>query len=688
MQLIGVDTGGTFTDTVLITSEGTVGVGKSPSTPGSLERGVLDSISAAARSLGTTIENVLATTDFVAHGTTAGLNALLTGDGARVGLITTKGFEATVPMARANTVRGIDERYKTEAVHWDKPALLMSRKRIRGVLERIDADGNVVCPLDEDQAIEAISELKAIGVDAIGISLLWAHLNPDHEIRLRGLVRSVMPDISITLSSELAPRIGEYERSITVVLNAYVAPLMAAYITNLEDALRGLGFSGTFLLTKNSGGIQRARSLVERPIETLNSGPVGGLVATAEVGRQLGHVNIVATDVGGTSFDVGLVVAGRPKLAPRPMIGRYDIATPVVDIASIGTGGGSIAWLDPEMGSLRVGPQSAGAMPGPVCYERGGVHPTVTDAAVVLGYLEKIGDLSLNPKAASKAITHSIAEPLAMDVHQAAEGILAVASAQMADLVRRATLMRGIDPAGFVLYAYGGAAPQYVGRYAPQIGVEAAYVPGLASIFSAFGAVSSDFRASATRDIEPAPFSRAGDLALGILGQLEEQARSELGEHDSGVSISRKVGLRFFRQINEIQIEIGPDVGDADLVDSAISTFRSEYERLVGRGTAASSADVELVNLTVEAVLSLASPEVGTKAERAQGVQVGSRKAWFRGQFVECPVYDVEHLAAGATVEGPAFVDLPTTTLVVYDDQSATIDALGHIRLDLGDAPR
>jgi N-methylhydantoinase A len=687
MQLIGVDTGGTFTDTVVIRSDGTIGVGKSLSTPGQLEKGVLNSISAAAAALGTTAEKILLETDFVAHGTTAGLNALLTGSGARVGLLTTRGFEATVPMARANTVRGIEESYKTEATRWDKPELLMSRRYIKGVVERMDADGNVVCPLNEAQALDAIRELKSLGVEAVGISLLWAHLYPRHEIPLRELVKTVMPGVSVTLSSELAPRIGEYERTITVVLNAYVAPLVAAYIQDLEQALRSLGFAGTFLLTKNSGGVQQARSLVERPIETLNSGPVGGLVATAAVARQLSHVNVVATDVGGTSFDVGLVVAGRPKLAPRPMIGRYDIATPVVDIASIGTGGGSIAWIDPELGSLRVGPASAGAFPGPACYDRGGVHPTVTDAAAALGYLENIGSMKLNHSAASDSIRKAIADPLGLDVYAAAEGVLEVASAQMADLVRRATLMRGYDPADFVLYAYGGAAPQYVGRYAPQIGVKAAYVPGLASVFSAYGAVASDFRTAATRDLEPVSFASSIDTAAAVLTQLERQARSELGEIDVAdrpqVHVARRAGLRFFRQVNEIQVDLGPGTCDTALVAEAISRFRSEYEQLVGKGTAASSADVELVNLTVEAVLSLAPPSVGPETQSAASTEARLRRAWFDGRLQDCPVYELGHLQQAQTIRGPAFIDLPTTTLVVYEGQAATVDSFGHIRLDL-----
>jgi N-methylhydantoinase A len=302
------------------------------------------------------------------------------------------------------------------------------------VVERIDADGAIVRALDGAQARSTIADLARAGVESVGICLLWGHVNPEHEQRLAQLVRDELPGIDVSLSSELAPRLGEYERSVTVVLNAYVAPLLARYIHDLDLALRANGFRGTFLLTKNSGGVEPASRLAARPVETLNSGPVSGLVAASAIGRRNGHSSVVATDVGGTSFDVGLVIDGEPRLTLRPMIGRYDIATPVVDIVSVGTGGGSIAWLDPELGALGVGPGSAGADPGPACYGRGGVEPTVTDAAAVLGYIVKVGASELDVQAATKAVEGSIAEPLGVLVHQAAEGILEVASSQMVDL--------------------------------------------------------------------------------------------------------------------------------------------------------------------------------------------------------------------------------------------------------------
>lgn len=687
MQLIGVDTGGTFTDAVVLLGDGRESAGKALSTPGALERGVLASISAAAAPLGCSGEEVLAGCDYLAHGTTAGLNALLTRTGARVGLLTTSGFEATVPMARANTVRGISEALRTEAVYWDKPPPLLSRRQIRGVVERVDADGRVVVPLDEEQAGVAIGELGRLGVEAVGVSLLWSHVNPQHEQRVADLVRERLPGIPLTLSSELAPRLGEFERSMTVVLNAYVLPLMAGYVDRLDEMLRRHGFGGVFLLAKNGGGVERARSLASRPVETLNSGPVGGLTAAGVVGRRLGHAKVVATDVGGTSFDVGLVVDGRPRMAPRPLVDRYDVATPMVDVVSIGTGGGSIAWLDAALGALRVGPASAGADPGPACYGRGGTRPTVTDAACVLGYLDRVGDLALTGGAATLALERDVARPMGTDVWRAAEGVLEVACAQMADLVRRTTLLRGHDPAEFVLYAYGGAAPQYVGRYAAQVGVRSAYVPRLASVFSAYGAVASDIRASASLDVDPEPVETAAALAGSALVSLERSARAQLGDADTRrfrTRVRRRAGLRFFRQVHELAVELPGGPVDEAVMAAAAQQFRDRYEALVGAGTAGAGARVELVSLAVDVVVTLDAGRARVAAAGEGGPAVGRRRAWFAGEWVDCPVYRPGHLVAGAVFDGPALVALPTTTVVVGPGQAAAVEAGGHLRMDLG----
>jgi N-methylhydantoinase A len=682
MYRIGVDTGGTFTDSVIIDASGRVGVGKALSTHDDLSVGILRSIENAAATVDLTLDAALRGADLLAHATTVGINALLTGRGARVGLVCTAGFEATMPIARGNKVIGIEERFRTEATHWQKPPLLLARRSIVGVHERIDAHGTVLRPLDDEQARDALRRLGAHDVQAVAVSLLWSIVDPRHELRIAELAAEELPGVHVTLSHLLAPRIGEYERTTTAVLNAYVAPLVSVYIDRLRAVFAEQGFTGRFVVNQSSGGVQDAARIVHAPIDTLNSGPVGGVCASLDLGRRLGHANVVATDVGGTSFDVGLVADGRLQYARRPMIGMYPLATPVVDLTSIGTGGGSIAWIDTTMGALRVGPQSAGADPGPVCYGRGGTAPTVTDAAVALGYLTQLGGaLALDGTAARAAIERDIAAPLGITVEQAADDILTVANAQMADLVRRSTVQRGHDPADFALYAYGGAAPQYAGRYAADLGVAEVVIPSLASVFSAYGAAATDLRSMAELEIRPEPLESALAWLPAEVDKLEARARADVesGAPDA-VRVERHISLRFARQVHSLPILLD-DRSDAHTL---AATFRSEYERLVGAGTAFASAGIEAVGVTVEARAPIVTEAAIAGAHHGAGGELtatGERAAWFDGALVRCAVHDGATIPAGARIEGPAFVELPTTTLVVYPGQIAVQEATGDIRL-------
>ncbi len=686
MYRIGVDTGGTFTDCVIVADDGRMGVGKAMSTHRDLSIGICSSIENAARALDITLDRALQDAALLAHATTVGINALLTGTGARVGLITTAGFENTITIARGNKVIGIEERFRTEATRWQKPPLLLPRRSIVGVHERIDAYGTVLESLDDTDVRGALSVLRERGVQALAIALLWSIVDPRHELRVAELAAQELPGVHVTLSHQLAPRIGEYERTMTAVLNAYVAPLVSVYIDKLRDVFATHGFRGRFVVNQSSGGVQDAARIVHTPIDTLNSGPVAGVCASLDLGRRLRHANVVATDVGGTSFDVGLVADGRLQYAQRPMIGMYPLATSVVDLTSIGTGGGSIAWLDDVIGTLRVGPQSAGADPGPACYGLGGTQPTVTDAAVVLGYLTQLGGtLQLDPLAARSAIDIALATPLRVSVEQAADDILRVANAQMADLVRRSTVQRGHDPADFALYAYGGAAPQYAGRYAAEVGVAEVVIPAVASVFSAYGAAATDLRATALVDVRPESIDTACVWLPAELDRLESQARAQVATdgdpaREPAVQVERRVLLRFARQVHSLPIVVGTSLAIAELS----ATFRREYERLVGAGTAFASAGIELVGITVEASAPVVAEATGVAVRPAAAIAlapVGSRAAWFDGAFVDCAIYDGVTVPEGSRISGPAFVELPTTTLVVYPGQVAVQEPTGDIRL-------
>jgi N-methylhydantoinase A len=679
--VIGVDSGGTFTDVVVMTEDRSVAVGKARSTPNRPVDGVVAGIVEAASALGTTADDLLARTDVLAHGTTVGLNALLTRTGARVGLVTTKGFEDTLAIARINRVVGIDDRTATDPIAWSKPATVVPRSSVVGVRERVDRGGTAVVPLDEQSAIDAIRELAQQSVEAIAVSLLWSFKNPAHEIRIRELAATHLPGVPVTLSSELAPRIGEYERTITSVINAYVAPTMTRYLADLDSELAARGFRGELLVMQSSGGVQSVRELGDRPLASLRSGPVAGIAATTSVGARLGHANVIASDVGGTSFDVGIVVDGRPQVAARPMIDRWVIATPVVDIESIGTGGGSIAWIDESSGALKVGPESAGADPGPACYGRGGSSPTLTDAAVVLGWITHFaGGVAFDREAARRAVDR-VAEPLGMTATDAAAAIVEVSCAHMADLVRRVTVRRGHDPADFVLYAYGGAAPQYVGLYAGDVGVSGVVVPVLAPVFSAYGAAASDVRTSADMET-PMAFPPAPAWLNEMFDTLEGRARRSI-EHASGtgsVGMSRTLHLKFAQQVHRLPVDVPAGRIDEPVVDHVRVAFQQAYERAYGAGTAVDDATIELVGLRVDAWVERAKSL--PRRNVVPQTQPEFREAWF-GEPCRVPVYAAAGLPADTPVEGPAFIEFPATTIVVHPHHRATIDDAGNVFVDV-----
>lgn len=683
VQLVGVDTGGTFTDVVVASRNGRVVLAKALSTPGHVEDGVLDALARAADLLGTDLVTLLADTDVLSHGTTVGLNALLTGAGARVGLLTTSGFESTLAIAKSNKIHGLSALDLNAPGRWRKPDLLVRPVDIAGVNGRIDASGAVIEELDEAQARAVIAALLEQGVESLAVCLMWSPANPVHEQRVAELAAELAPGMRVTTSSRLASRIGEYERMTTAVIDAYVAPLVGSYLEKLENRLRELGFGGAFVVMRMGGGVQPAALARRHPIHTLRSGPAGGVVATQQFGAREGHPNVIATDVGGTSFDVGLIIAGEPQYARRPTIERLPVATRAVDIESIGTGGGSIAWIDEALGSLRVGPQTAAADPGPACYGFGGARPTLTDAAVVLGYVQRLGDKSLNVAAAEQAITREIATPLRMTLEQAAEGIVQVACEQMRDLIRRSTVQRGHDPSEFALLAYGGAGPQYAARFSAGLGVRAVIIPALAAGLSAYGALSGDLRVRAERDLRPVPLIEAGDLLEQAFVTAEPEVRDQLRDagHQQRIEIGRTVGLRFYRQLHRLEVPFEPGASAADL----IARFHERYEHVVGHGTAPTDAPVEVVSVAVEARLATTVPAARPRRAAAAGPH-RTADAVFDGRRRDCPVYLWDDLGAGQRVDGPAFVESATTTAIVPPGCAVTVSAGGDLHLSYEEA--
>ena len=469
--VIAVDSGGTFCDCVVLDDAGRVMRAKSPSTPPDHDQGVLDSVAEAARRLGRPLAEVLAETALFAHGTTVATNTLIQRTGARAALLTTKGHEDAILIGRTSQkVAGLAESEIINVARLAKPAPLVPRPRIHGIEERVDRTGRAVVPLFLERQRAVLERLKAQGIESVAVSFLWSFLNPAHERAVRDWLAREFPGMFITISSELAPVIREYERTATTVMNAYLTPGVARYLGRMSARLAESGLAGPVAVMQSSGGLASVADAAARGVALLVSGPAGGALGAQALGRRLGFEQMLTTDVGGTSFDVGVIVHGEPGYSDAPIVDQYPLALPVIDVASIGAGGGSLAWVEPETGVLRVGPASAGARPGPACYGAGGTEPTVTDANLVLGRLNPDyflgGRMRLHSAAAREAIRARIAEPLGMPVEAAAAAVIEIVDAQMSDLIRKVTVERGHDPRKFAVFAYGGAGGLHCDAYA------------------------------------------------------------------------------------------------------------------------------------------------------------------------------------------------------------------------------
>jgi len=692
--VVGIDSGGTFTDTVAIDGEGRILIGKAHSTPDDYSRGVLSSLERTLSTSGLGLVPALADTAIFAHGTTIATNALLTRRGAKTGLITTRGFEDTIFIGRVHQkVAGLSEREIIHAAALDKPRPLVPRSLVRGITERIDFQGKVLLPMDQGDARQAIEELVAAGVEAIAVCLLSSYKNPVHERQLGRLIREVAPQIYVGLSSDLVPKIGEYERSMTAVLNCYLGSVSSRYLHSLSGKLSSQGLGSPLLVMQCTGGVLPSEEAAERSVYMLNSGPVGGAMASKHLGNIIGETNIICTDVGGTSFDVGLIADGDLQYNPEPIADRFHTFVPSVDIRSIGTGGGSIAWIEPVTGVLKVGPASAGADPGPVCYDRGGDRPTVTDADVVLGYIDPNyflgGQVPLNKAKAEQAIREQLAIPLGAEPVEVAAAIFQISNSQMADLVRKVTIERGYDPADFTLFAYGGAGPAHVAYYAGDVGVRRVLIPGMAAVFSAFGCAVSDllvFQVAAEPVLLPADSSRLN----AIYADLEAKALASLrrcGIADDSITLSRLVEMRYKRQVHELTVEVPHETLDGASVTMIAAEFEAKYERLYGHGAGFSGAGIEMISYSVVGTGRTAKP-VLPRAEPGDPDPMpalkSTRLAYFpeAARFVDAKVFDYARLRAGHVVRGPAIIEAPTTTMVVPPEHRAIVDPFQNVIIE------
>lgn len=689
--IVAVDSGGTFTDCVVVDPDGRVTTAKSPSTPHDFSEGVVGSVARAAEGLGVEVDALLAGTSLFCHGTTVATNALLTRTGSAVGMLTTKGHEDGLIIGRTiQKAAGLRDFELTNLARLEKAVPIVPRPLIKGVTERVDYKGAVVVPLDEAGAIAAADELVAAGVEAIAICFLWSFLNSDHEARVRDLILARHPDVLVTTSHEVAPVIKEYERGASTAINGYLSRATRTYITALQDKLRAGGLPNELTIMHSSGGVTSADDAKHRAVSLLASGPAGGVIGAAALGRLIGTPNIVTTDVGGTSFDVGLVVDGEPVMTGTPVFGKYHTVLPVIDVASIGAGGGSIAWLEPGTGLLKVGPQSAGAAPGPACYGTGGTAATVTDANVVLGRIDTRyflgGTRQLRRDLAVEAVRSTIADPLGISVEEAAAGIVEILDARMADLVRAETIGRGYDPREFALLAFGGGGPLHVGAYGVDVGALEVVVPANSSVFSAFGIAGSDLvkmRQVSDPMMTPLDIGRLNELYARLEASVREDIAATRVQLVS-VTVTREIELRYRGQVHEVRVPVpGGTLTSSDL-DDVLAEFEHRYERRYGRGSTYGEAGIEARTFLVRGVGGLVKPrQVAMPLGDADPsvARAGCRDVYFRqaGGFTSTDVYRREQLAPGNVVVGPAVIEAVDTTTLVHPGQTVRVDGFSNL---------
>ena len=686
--IIGVDTGGTFTDVVVMGNDGDVWTAKASTTPDDFSRGVMDAVAEAAQTVGIETSELLGQTTLFKHGSTVATNALITHSGCKVGFITTKGFEDTTEIMRA--IGRVDGLSADEIKHvtWiTKPEPFVPRERIIGVRERMDYLGNEIVPLNRADVMEAIRRLiEEDKVEAIAVSLMHAWANPKHEEEIRSLTSEADPHRKVywSFGSSLSQVAGEYARANTAVLNSYLGPTVERYLKGLESKLQSGGLNGPLLIMQGNGGVAHREHV--SAIANLQSGPAGGMIASAHVAGLLNHKNVITTDMGGTSFDVGLITEGYWRYAQEPIVERFRMLQPIIDIESIGAGGGTIAQVELETGRLLVGPRSAGASPGPVCYGAGGEQVTVTDADLALGIIDPNyflgGRKTLNKEKALKAIEEKIARPLKLKVHEAAAGIYDIVNAKMSDLIRRQVVRTGYLPEEFVIYAFGGAGPVHAAGFAAELGIKQIYIFATSPVFSAFGAAAADVirtRVMSCQYILPADPAVVNQRLDAIESEMKTAMTGE-GFKPNQVEFRRFFTMRYRRQTAGVEMPGSWDHFNAKRMTEMQSAFEKKYEELYGVGAGYTKAGIEISEIRVDAVGKVAKPRLSASRKRKSDIKAarkGKRGVFFTRpdrKFIDTPVYDYERLGVGAVVKGPAVIELPFTTTLVPPDHKVTVD--------------
>jgi N-methylhydantoinase A len=693
---VGVDIGGTFTDCVALASDGRVFRAKVPTNPRERASSFFGAIDRVAEEIGLTTETLLTRSDRLIHGTTTGTNAIVAREGARVALVTTSGHRDVMYLMKAGgRTAGLSPEVLLDVPRTAKPEPLVPRRLIAEVPERVDLDGDVVVDLDEVETRRVVRQLVDDGAESIAVSLLWSIKNPSAEHRVRDIVKEIAPGAYVCCGSDLSSRVGEYERTAVSVMNAYIGPLMTAYIDAIESGVRSRGYGGRVLYMQCAGGAITGDEARSVPIRTLQSGPVGGIVGCAFLAERMGCHDVIAADMGGTTFDVSVLRDGLPLNKDLAMFARYELALPMLDVESIGAGGGSIAWID-ESGRLQVGPRSAGAEPGPVCYGKGGSEPTVTDADVVLGVIDPNafygGEMRLD-KARAEAAVKSLADRLGLDLYETAAGINRIVDAKMSDLIRRMSVLRGFDPRDFVCFAFGGGGPVHAGAVAREIGLKQVVVPLLdvAPVWSALGAATADVT-HVYQDPRSLDMPASGGDLTETFERLEAKARGALAEEgfsSDEMRLRRSIRMKHVAQIHDVEVPIKDGVINEADVETIDTDFTRIYEERYGKGAGYRQAGVHITGFAVRASGLTYKPSLAEVSSNGEShVRRFSRQVFwdeFRA-FRETPVVAMATGALAEDLVGPALIELPHTVVVVRPGQTARSDKFGNVVLELGAA--
>jgi N-methylhydantoinase A len=677
---LGVDVGGTFTDLLLFNVEsGAFWRHKTPSTPHDSSEGILNGVNAICADAGVDAKEI----EYFLHGTTVATNAILEGKGARVGLITTEGFRHVMQIARSFVPGGL-----AGWIIWPKPTPLAALEDTVTIKGRMSAAGEEVRATDDADIKSALTKLKSQGVEAITVSLINAYTNGAHETRVAQLAREIMQDVPVSLSHEVLPEMQEYERTLTTVANAAVRPVVSKYVASLRDKLLAKGMTARLSLLRSDGGLMSAAKAQEHPVNILMSGPAGGVTGALWVAKNAGFKNILTLDVGGTSTDVALIENLEPRRSRTTDVGHLSVRASSLDVKTVGAGGGSIAYVPELTGALRVGPQSAGAVPGPVAYGKGGEAPTVTDANVVLGYLPENllgGSFKLDRDGAKKAV-QTIADALGIDLMAAARGIIDIVNENMFGALRMISVQQGYDPRHFALMGFGGAGPLHVNAVARLMGSWPAISPVSPGVLCALGDATTRMRTETARSFSRLANTTKADELIAILKDMETQIRGELksdGVADTAIETEFEIDVRYAGQAFEVPLTITMDVLTRDGVDGLLKRFDAEHLRLF---TFNMETPHEIVNLRAVAlgpVLSLPASELRKGEGNPIAAKMRDHTLWMDGREQAAVIYDRSKLLQGDIIPGPAIVIEMDSTTLIETGCVATVDAVGNILINL-----